>query len=366
MKTHAWMLSICCLSLLVPLSTARAEEQPQGFVKITVGIEGEGLERIPVVGSLLKYLAEAQKQECAEQEQEQVKLPPPPTECPKCANHERGVPITDKLPYVSRVFKNVGSAPRGENCETVEGNCPTSDCPAVAATERAVPILSQLPYVGQLFKEVVVGAVEEEFEVPVAKHPVPKAVRWVGPDGLERIGIDFDCEVMEQCAQCEAKRCAVTNAARATAVCPAPPANCPPVAVCPPPFAGFCEVVPAPPTIMHAQPVADRDELIQALMEARVEAAVAQTALKVREESDAKQLELIKELVTSQVENAKLTAKLELAAEKEKVLAQLLETHIELATLKAQVANESQVARRKPVPNGVEARQPSPSEDALR
>jgi hypothetical protein len=314
MKTRAWMLFSCCLGLWAPLSTARAEEQPQGFVKITVGVEGEGLERIPVVGPLLQQLVDSQKEPCAEQEQEQVKLPPPPTECPKCANHERGVPILDKIPYVSRLFKNVG-----------------------------------------------VGHVSEECEVEVVECPAPKTVRWIAPDGLERIGVDFDCEVVEQCAQCQAKRCAVTNAARATAVCPPanewkpiavpPPANCPPVAVCPPPGAyavQACEVLPAPFAVMQQpQGVASRDELIEALMEARVEAAVAQTALKVREESEAKQLELIKELVTSQVENAKLTAKLELAAEKEKLLAQLIEGHVELATLKAQVGRETEVAHRK-------------------
>src|SRR5687767_188028 len=64
MKTRVWML--CCLGLLAPLQMAGAHEPPQGVVKITLGVEGEGFERIPVVGPLLKYFV-AGEECCAEQ-----------------------------------------------------------------------------------------------------------------------------------------------------------------------------------------------------------------------------------------------------------------------------------------------------------
>jgi hypothetical protein len=235
----------------------------------------------------------------------------------------------------------------------------------MAATEQCVPILSKLPYVGRLFKNVVVAPVDEVCAPEELECPAAQTIRFVGPDGLERIGIDFDCEVTENCAQCQAKRCAVANATRATAVCPAPPASCPSVAVCPPPGSGIavqaCEVLPAPFAFVQQLGVAaDRDDLVEALMEARVEAAVAQATLKARDESDAKQLELIKELVTSQVENAKLTAKLELAAEKEKLLVQLIETRAEVAALQAD-QRRKEVAQRKRQTKSVEARRPATS-----
>jgi hypothetical protein len=117
---------------------------------------------------------------------------------------------------------------------------------------------------------------------------------------------------------------------------------------------------------LQAQPFIGRDDLLAALMEARVEAAVAQTTLKVREESDAKQFELIKELLSSQVENAKLTAKLELAAEKEKMLAELYEARVELTALQAHAARENEVVQRKRQRKGAEARRPVEAVDALR
>lgn len=359
MKTRAWML--CCIGLLFPLSIARAEEQPQGFITITVGIEGEGLERIPVVGSLLQYLVDCQEEQCCEEE---VTLTPT-AQCPKCANHDRGVPVPGKC----RLFKNVGPESADENCETEQADCPPSECPACVVTERSVPILSKIPYVGRLFKNVGIARVTEDCEQKEVECPAAQTIRFVGPDGFERIGVNFECEAAEDCDPCQAKRWPPANTVPAVVSGAMPRATCPPPAAVCTPMASYAaapqEVLPAPIAIMHAQAFPERDELIEALMEARVEAAVAQTALKVREESDAKQFELIKELLKSQVENAKLTAKLELASEKEKMLSQLLETHVELATLKAQVARETEVAQRKRQRKDVEARRPEEA-DSLR
>ena len=328
MKTRAWML--CCLGLLAPLPPAGADEIPQGFVKITLGVEGEGLESIPIVGPLLKQFVAGMEKPCAEQVQ--LQLPPPPTECPACPQNERGVPLLSKLPYVNRLFKNVGPVPANQDCGTVDVDCP----PPRAATVQ----------------------------------------RFVGPDGLERIGIDFDCDEIKGCAQCQATRCAPANAVRPGAVCAPHVTHCPaPSAVYGPQAGPYTpghypalayQVLPAPLAMMQAQSLAGRDELIAELIEARIEAAVAQTALKVREESDAKQLELIKELVSSQVENAKLTAKLELAAEKEKLLAELYEACVELTALQVHVARENAVAQRKRQRKDAEARRPAEAAEALR
>jgi hypothetical protein len=317
------MLFCCSLGLLAPLPLAGADEQPQGFVKITVDIEGEGLERIPIVGPLLKHYVEGKEQPCAEHEQ--VKLPPPPV-CPAQAATVQAVPMLSELPYVGKLFKHIVLAPANEQCETVEADCPATRAPTV-----------------------------QQF-------------RFVGPDGLERIGVDFDCDVTKECAQCQATRCAQANVARPVATCAAPPANCPSVAVYPPPAGSYavqaCETLPAPMAMLQAQ--SGRDELIEVLMEARIEAAVAQTALKAREESDAKQLELIKELLSSQIENARLTAKLDLAAEKEKMLAELYEARVELTALQVHVARENDVAQRKRQRKDAEARRPVEAVETLR
>lgn len=301
----ASMLLTCCFGLLVPLPMAAADEPPQGLLKFTVGVEGEGLEKIPLVGSLLRHFLAAAEKPCEEET---------PQDCPVCPRNDRGVPCGDRL------FRNVGPAPARQACETAEVECPA---------------------------------------------PMAREVRFVGPDGLERIGIDFDFDVAN-CGQCQTTRCAPANSTRPVALCAPRAANCPaPVAVYPaqggPYSAAACEVLPAPLAMLQshqAQPYAGRDELIEALMDARIEAAIAQTSLKAREESDAKQFELIKELVSSQVENAKLTAKLELAAEKEKMLAEIYEARVQLTALQEVAARENEASQRKRRRKDTEARRP--------
>ena len=70
-------------------------------------------------------------------------------------------------------------------------------------------------------------------------------------------------------------------------------------------------------------------------------------------------------MVTSQAENAKLTAKLELAAEKEKMLAELYEARVEL-TLLQERTKSSQMAQRKRQQKDAEARRPAEPVEALR
>lgn len=325
MKTHAWML--CCLGLLAPLLAAA--DEPQGFVKISLGAEGEGF-AIPVVGPLLKIFVT-----CGEYRAEQPgeAVASKSDECATCPQNERGVPILSKIPYVSRLFKNVGRASVDEctqDCELADLDCP---------------------------------------------GPVERYLRLVGTDDLEQIGIDFDCEVTTDCPPCETARCAPATAARSMAVYPVrPPHHAAPSAVYGPQAGPYCpyapvpayQVLPAPVAMLPTESFVSRDELIEALMEARVEAAVAQTALKVREESDAKYLEIIGELLSSQVENAKLTAKLELAAEKEKMLAELHEARVELYTLQVHQASENKVAQPKRQRKNAEARRPAKAVETLR
>lgn len=326
MKTHAWML--CCFGLLAPLQLAAADE-PQAVVRFTLGAEGEGLERIPAVGPLLKLFVSGGEC-CAEQPCETTASKA--DECPACPQAERGVPLLSKIPYVSRLFTNVGRA----SCDECTQDCELADvdCPG----------------------------------------PVDRNLRLVGADGLERIGIEFDCDVTAGCAPCETARCAPAVTAYPTR----PPHHAAPSAVYGPqagPYsathapgyaAAAYHVLPAPVAMLPAECFVGRDELIEALMEARVEAAVAQTALKVREESDEKQLELIGELLSSQIENAKLTAKLELAAEKEKLVAELYEARVELTALQAHVAKEEKVAQPKRPRKNAEARRPAKTVETLR
>src|SRR5688500_8248304 len=131
MKTRApaWLLFSCCLGLLVPLQVVGADEQPQGFVKITLGVEGEGFEKLPVVGPLLKLLVAQAQKHCAEQAQAQ--LPAPPQAPP------------------ARAAEVVGQAPAAVATAIDPAHSPTRP-----PTDGGPPLLSNLPDLRQVARDL--------------------------------------------------------------------------------------------------------------------------------------------------------------------------------------------------------------------
>jgi hypothetical protein len=277
-----------------------------------------------------------------------------------------------------------------------EEKCPAARCPALGEVES---ILTKLPYLNRLFHNVVCPG-DEGAEAASATPMFPRIWRMVGPDGLERIGVDFDIQVVgaartcsaEECTsgacpakQCPAARCAGNQCVGNQCVgnqcagnqCPIKPsltrgaADCAPSlqgqdggGLCPaaplplgPSSLGLVGPYPAPVAISPPwgmpQPAEEgllsaledtrrqfdecERELLLRLADARVEAATAKTKMKAQQELASKEAAYAKELLAAQLENAKLAAKLELFAEKEKLASELRQAQSELTVLKAQL-----------------------------
>ena len=266
---------------------------------------------------------------------------------------------------------------------------PDSAPAAMPARGVGLTILSKLPYVGKLFG-VDVQCESCDVDCP----PVCEAQQFTfrGADGLERIGVDFECELVQHSAPCREKaacpaknalcpvNCAPTcapacqPAARPIAFAPAgPPAF--PMAPQPPhphPDMMFPVGMPQPVCISPGFPMEGmfeammetrleafgaieeirkqarehETELMSELLKARVEAAVAQSKLEARQEAAATEAALRKELAQAHLESIHLAAKLQVATEKEQLAAELREARAELAALKAKSGAEEQTARR--------------------
>jgi hypothetical protein len=216
-----------------------------------------------------------------------------------------------------------------------------------------LPFLSDIPYVGRFFRNMAAGNVEacdegscEIEELPLPPPPGMRMIRTVGADGLERIGIDFDCESADKCPNGLAnpcRACSQEDCDKFELACQ--PGGMPDAAV----LVTMLEAREEMRVVLHEateQFRAREQELLAELHEALLTAAVREATLKARDEAAEKTNELTKELVSTLVENAKLNAKLELAEEKAKMLAELHEARVELAALKARDAGEVAQPRR--------------------
>lgn len=269
--------------------------------------------------------------------------------------------------------------------ECPDAKCPASQCPAL----REIPLLTKFPYLNQLFRNADCP-VANDFDCPAASAAtmLPRIWRMVGPDGIERIGVDFDFQLTGAtqpaaedgaAGQGPAKQCVANQCPSKGNVANNCPADCRPCL--PGKVAGeHCEAAPlalgpsslgfagpfpgpvaiSPPWGMPA-PADDgllsvleemrrqfdecERELLLRLADARVAAATARTKLKGQQELAAKEAAFAKELLAAQLENAKLAARLELAEEKEKLASELRQAQSELTVLKAQLEVASLKAR---------------------
>ena len=181
---------------------------------------------------------------------------------PGCKACENGPEILSKIPYLNRLFKNVGVTAEEEEC--VERITWTPEAPCRACAKEA-PLCVQ-----------------------------PFQFRHVGEDGLERIGVDFEFNGPSAASACTAIRCADEQCESercSTEQCPAGPCG---AEQGPPAFAVF-----GPPML----PLDGPGRLLMQL-----------------ESLSQQNGQLIEALVETRVENATLAAKVEFAQEREKLV----------------------------------------------
>lgn len=207
--------------------------------------------------------------------------------------------------------------------------------PACTACETGVPMLSKIPYVNRLFKNVAIGCAEEcDAEKTVLRTvPIPgkpRHFRHVDVDGVERIGIDFDFEIdgpdargvshetptgpiSAECEEEEKLGIDLDEKCEGT-TCVLPVFA----------FQKSGQVDASHPT--PAQTVIEVCDYFLGKIESLYEERTDE-----RSDWNSERIELIEALLESRVENAQLAAKLEFAAEREKLA-------LENAVLKAQLA----------------------------
>ncbi len=221
---------------------------------------------------------------------------------------------------------------------------PKCQCPASAAVhEVGVPLLSKLPYFSRLFKNVGVAG-------PICPQECSEA--------FERIGIDFDfaadghtgilhicpvegpatvCQIGAcqtagcKVAVCEAQGCQASGCQLAVSKVAAKGA-CKCTGECCPD--GQCCCV-AKPASQHA--LTRETDLWEKIVELAAGQAAAEAALEAHQDTLENTAELLESLAGLHAENAKLEAKLEARAEHDKVTEQLLELAAENIRLKAQI-----------------------------
>jgi hypothetical protein len=214
----------------------------------------------------------------------------PKCQCPAtAASHKVGVPILSKVPYISRLFKNVGIAtPPCANGECASGQCPVN---------------------------------------------VNETIEW--------IGVDFDFCVDSKDAPCQAcpvGKLAVCDAAGCKAIAVAAKAcgsECCACKTC------ACEEKVAVAACPFAKTVknstAKTDALWEKIVELSAGQAAAEAALAGHKESLESSAGMLEVLAEVHAEKARLEAKLEAREEHDQLTAQMLELATENIRLKAQV-----------------------------
>jgi hypothetical protein len=237
----------------------------------------------------------------------------PKCQCPVAATaHEVGVPILSNVPYINRLFKNVGIATTP---------CASGECAVAGHCDQAKCVEAN-------------GAVGkcESGKCPAVTTQV-----------FERIGIDFD--VVADAKQCEGGACPigklvacdVATGCKAIAVaakaggsqsCGSECCGCKTCA---------CEEKVAASACPFAKTVAKTDALWEKIVELSAGQAAAEAALEVQEDTLDRTAEMLEALAEVHAEKARLEAKLELQEGQTELLGKLAEMAAENAQLKAQV-----------------------------
>ncbi len=220
---------------------------------------------------------------------------------PACVQCEQAVPMFSKIPYLNRLFKNVGvaAAPApGDNIQIVweEVDCPAGKCEVAVCPGKGCEA-----NVCEVKACAAAGCQAKCCDA--AQVCQPRCFLIPGSDGVERVGIDFDFNV------CESDTCQQFQFAPAQTVAAAPvvsaqhPIESPLLQL----YSSFVEQLNA----VHEASRERESELIEAIFEARVENATL-----------AAKLAAVEEHTQLAIENALLKAKLEQAEEKLAKLAQ--------------------------------------------
>lgn len=223
---------------------------------------------------------------------------------------------------------------------------PKCQCPATVTVTRhevGVPILSKVPYVGRLFKNVGIATSPcESGECAVAGHCAQAKCAdgncpAVTTHVFERIGVDFDFAADGKA--CEGQACpigklTVCDAAACKAIAVAAKtcdAACCEGKVC------ACESKVATTACPCSKSAAKTDALWEKIVELSAGQAAAEAALEVQEDTLDRTAEMLEALAEVHAEKARLEAKLELQEGQTELLGKLAEMAAENAQLKAQV-----------------------------
>jgi hypothetical protein len=222
----------------------------------------------------------------------------PPGKESQCQCHEAGIPLLSKIPYISRIFKNVGVVH--------EAGCEAGQC-------QNTPCADQLERIGV------------DFEL-CQTCPNSPLMRF-GPIELAICTEDEDCccrdkECLASCAAlgCEVKCCTEKCCAEeCTAKC----------------CAEKCAAAKASEVAQQstACQCAGRDELWEHLVEMAAAKGAAEAALEAREEHS----NLLDALVEMATKSAALEAKLEAQTEHNRIMDRVIQLAAENAQLKARV-----------------------------
>jgi hypothetical protein len=216
---------------------------------------------------------------------------------PKSACPEQGVPVLGKIPYISRLFKNVGVAH--------EPGCAAGQC-------QKTPCADEFERIGVDFGD---GSDWPEGHV--------WRFGWIGlADGLEG--------EPGKCAGVECQACPALAIGKVAACCPA---GCCESKCCAEQCAAKQATACKCAEHQTACKCADRDELLEQIMELTAEKAAAQGALEAHEAVH----EILGEMAELAAKNAALEAKLEAQAEGGKLVERMAELAAENARLKSQV-----------------------------
>jgi hypothetical protein len=219
---------------------------------------------------------------------------------------------------------------------------PKCDCP-----QQGVPILTKIPYVSRLFKNV--GVAHEPGCAAAACQQAGACPEASCDNVWERIGIDF--EVCPECPEAEVFRfgpvgvalgikadgeCCCPYACRCELACKCAPGVCHAVAT----EAVACGKVAACPAACEAscaKTCAGNQPLWEKLVELAGEKGAAQAALETHLAAREEQSELLDALVEMAAKAASLEARLEAQTEHARLTEQMLELAVENARLKSQV-----------------------------
>ena len=252
-----------------------------------------------------------------------------------CHCPEVGVPILTKLPYISRLFKNVGVHH--------EPGCEAGECAKTPCAEQLERIGVDFECLGTCpdnplvrFGPIELAVCSEDENCCCRGKECPIACAGSACPVAGKL-IVWQAAAASEATACAAKACKVECAAATAAEAKCCEGKCGTATCCCKNGCGAIAKTAA--AADHACQCAGRDELWEYLVEMAAEKGAAEAALEARQEHS----ELLDALVEMATKSAALEAKLEAQAQHQK----LIERMVELASENAQLKARTELAEAK-------------------